>query len=1641
MTTEGQALDNNVEIDRRRWNLNDVVPDDFEIVGSCTPLTFAMQKAELGPGANAFDSIDGTNPHSASLDALLQSLVYTSEIMHLQVVDGTKTTASVGANAVYPCQMFLEVVLESDEYRATRSGGDTTHGYDIRRRVLLSSRLVKKTDFDDDGEEDRESDLAPPSRNPALNVKFMADCRHRNVREYRLWIFDMSPSKSFVANYVAVLKTAIAAYAAAANGGVAPPTITVASTSASDAGDGGGAVGVGGGSGGGGGGGGSGAPGGFGRQARKQRAGLAGGSELLEHARPSSLIRPYERWKLIGARDAYVNCAAVYIDEPGLLDNNVRRLCDASRSPVDNNDHPANLVRVFGAHNYFLRTHPHLDPAQTTLSNYMIPVAGNKHTLKWRFPFPNRVLQLPTSLHDVRAFRAKYLPDYQLQVVQPRILRDESTLHNFIVKRAAEMLAGKSVTTVSQADDGADTDDEIDLDDAAAGGGGGGGNANRRMVEIADNASFDAGTTPNSVALNVIADDSATQAERTLALCHFADTALGAMPANAPLLTLERLRVQARAIEARQNDVKTYDELRAMMKKAALANSDFASAAARENRATIDEQLHANRSRSSIRLLASHFRLGEMRLIGQIDEPVQRAVLYTVAQDKAFRDYETTCAQPMSNISEKGRTINAYRELAAAAGLDSFKAPLMLFDRQMSTFGHVMVSRMIAYDTLYCCYSAHREIFDLMISLFDAYRDEFNLHYNVLLYGPPGLSKSWALETMQASAIPGTFSLVSRKTAAANDISFDRNDEAEWFGEFPRQWLIDPAELAQKIGASNHARRMGNIAPSTDTEALDKFKDKTTACIVSVYEPRRLDNGDMTTRRRTSEQIMTYCGATNLYATQIAAAIVSRMVLREHVDYFRGDVTMGDKETARSNSTREVLALLDRDKAQFRLLQIIVYHVNKLISIGALADVTLTTFRIYLKIFTDTLQNDYAIPTPIRSLKKMEIAVRTLVIIEAVYRLYCMPNAPFLNKPFEIAQLKHIEPWLKDHSEVVLFVFGFMANQYIDPNREVVVRALREYIRPSLRDPRLFFARQPTTSLGAFTSGSRGAGFNGPFGGSVGNSSSTAWQAKPLAPPPPASTTMPMSNFLPPSAANLAVGRGNNLAAPAPPGSGVTKNPAGIEMVAADDSRFDFSRVMLRTDFTRLVQMLESIISRTESRRLSQQQIHSVLRALERQMYQAYPYVQNAHFGNASHEDGEWPVVVNNKVEKQVVNCVEVGEYQDRYVSVHCSVLFARVPDPIEAVIKKCIDAYMPRGKYVTGETHRANTPHLFGVRHVAPNHEVHHLHRALSNLLPSERAIVASDAMCAEDAERELDGPAPTGDLSEDSAVQSVAQYYQAPWNDTMPILLKCSVDELSTRARLYQIHLPATPELVLFYTPFSADAAMRATPGALRRADQLIDYPESMMRDVGTARTLKSMREIVAGHSLRDASTMLSGDVRPITSLMNVQHRANYNVSNELGMQRTGLKEADRVARMLLDEAHRGEQAREQRLTGAARYLAEQERVAAEERAKRMAVVETTLLSLTKNRLVKERNGSNEGSKNVDEATFQHLRARAAADLAKRGLSASEGSDASTTMQMQQKRLHQSTSSTLETPSLSEFADSVDDDEDWPAGTAAVD
>jgi len=431
MSTQLGSSDRGVEYKDRMWPLNTDeahLPADFECNDAASVYLFVLQRKHTGK-LTSFDAFPRQTPTASAMESLMQMMLRSCQQARIWYFNDANS-----AKNKYPIRLYLETVFESDEAREARlddarrnKDGEYNVRHELMRDVLqCSADEMERVTRAKSGQVDHNL------------TTFMMGMDPREVVEYRFWFIRAEGSIDLGGAIVNILKASF---------GLWDKRNTLATIEAEE------------------------------RNLGKQRAAIVASGELRSHVnKVSAVTTDDERWAVISSIESYANIISSYTGDDAYKHPKVIERCLDASKDLSHDSNPLNPNVVYAPTQYFKRDLRHVHAAQASIRNYTRLVPGDDERVRWRFPIPSVVIQVPSDWMNVKSMIQKFTPDYQARSVQPRIskrqvppiclLRGSVLFAEYVAERERLAAAGVGLGATQRERDArialAARDDELD---------------------------------------------------------------------------------------------------------------------------------------------------------------------------------------------------------------------------------------------------------------------------------------------------------------------------------------------------------------------------------------------------------------------------------------------------------------------------------------------------------------------------------------------------------------------------------------------------------------------------------------------------------------------------------------------------------------------------------------------------------------------------------------------------------------------------------------------------------------------------------------------------------------------------------------------------------------------------------------------------------------------------------------------------------------------------------------------------------------------------------------------------------------------------------------------------------------------------
>jgi len=400
-------------------------------------------------------------------------------------------------------------------------------------------------------------------------------------------------------------------------------------------------------------------------------------------------------------------------------------------------------------------------------------------------------------------------------------------------------------------------------------------------------------------------------------------------------------------------------------------------------------------------------------------------IMNRLNRETVFKRYIATCISEKSDISPCGKIMMREAEANKLLLNERFFEKL---DPSLTDGADTECRFSVQLDKVYGLISAHTYGCLAYKNSLDAYNMSFDrVHNNMITYsegGATGKSFLWGL-IEKHFRMKDTVNVVTYESAKSRAVDGCYNDQVIIFDE------IESAIMDKKGGSDGDKERTWKMLLSNN---------KVSAKIL-VIDPL---TGVRTTKTTFSEQITVFFGSTNKSLNCISDAMGRRfhLIIMDEKPYSRKSITeVRTTEDASVGSNKGVYKTIMNK--HHHLVQLLVYHVEKLIYLGGLTEVTMDVANVtLLHVSNELMIHGYVEPNPTMYERIMTTA-RMNTILEALYKLFFYKGSKYQGKPIEISNLMDLEPYLFCTSQHIVSAIGETIDVLIDPLEYNIRNALR----------------------------------------------------------------------------------------------------------------------------------------------------------------------------------------------------------------------------------------------------------------------------------------------------------------------------------------------------------------------------------------------------------------------------------------------------------------------------------------------------------------------------------------------------------------------------------------------------------------------
>ena len=452
-----------------------------------------------------------------------------------------------------------------------------------------------------------------------------------------------------------------------------------------------------------------------------------------------------------------------------------------------------------------------------------------------------------------------------------------------------------------------------------------------------------------------------------------------------------------------------------------------------------DGELISRAIESSLRARLKNPLSAQRELAHGSGSPELRArFMMLLAQMGALEGYSRGCRSPSSFISEIGRIIHTHRLLRHIYEPNVHKVNPFCFDPSMGSFANRQCLRMTIIVHTFKLAKNAPHCDTIVTGSLDAYRQTYNLHVNILHFGPGGVGKSNMLDLVEKwFLIQETVTKLQRQTARSSSVQGDFNDTIMFFHE------IQMDQLSEK-GANGASG--GNSVEAAFKERLTSQENRVETLLIKKNGAR--------------ESVVIYNSAIGVWignsnspfgaASGASGAMLSRFIVKCFDTGVEDTTGILERIIEEDFNVDGLKPDRERFSLEMRLLQTLHYEVEKMICTHVLHQVSQHAALIMQQSVMSVLKRYGVVPEHVRFHQRNILLMRLYTISQALYDNFLNPGAPYQHRTIEMSSFLALDQALQISTPAIVWVLGLTEDQLIPTYDVQVLRGIKYML---LRQP------------------------------------------------------------------------------------------------------------------------------------------------------------------------------------------------------------------------------------------------------------------------------------------------------------------------------------------------------------------------------------------------------------------------------------------------------------------------------------------------------------------------------------------------------------------------------------------------------------
>lgn len=365
----------------------------------------------------------------------------------------------------------------------------------------------------------------------------------------------------------------------------------------------------------------------------------------------------------------------------------------------------------------------------------------------------------------------------------------------------------------------------------------------------------------------------------------------------------------------------------------------------------------------------------------------------------------------------------------------------------------VTSTRYFGYNA-FCTFDAYK----LQVGLMDAFRSEFNMHWNFGSFGPFGTSKSRALEVFKANCLPQVVTNVTTQSLLANAACKDMSDRIR---------IMDEASALLSTNSKGGSASYSPEAAAIKSEMTTGYSERHVLDVGKNFAER-------TTRHIISIQIGCIAACSNILITD--QALMSRFhttITENETDRQKAKSKSKSSSSASGNTAEEILERQNRERNRVNISDMILHTPSdmtkktgkffeesmqmqqcmgiliwKFIQMGILRRPS-THIVCVVAIICKNLKTTLNISIPVRTVQRIILFAMNLAVITAINTLFNTPgiHEELHNIPFKFDMLLQSAPYLYVTLQMVLLSFSMHSCEFLKHTDNLILEGIVENLK------------------------------------------------------------------------------------------------------------------------------------------------------------------------------------------------------------------------------------------------------------------------------------------------------------------------------------------------------------------------------------------------------------------------------------------------------------------------------------------------------------------------------------------------------------------------------------------------------------------